>query len=207
MRLMPALIAALAVCVTTGSAFAYEAPSYTALSTDDAADLQDGDTVRDVQRGDPNRGMVIGLIEAPADELFEIVLDYENIPQWSPALITASVLEDTNGQKVVEGETRLPWPITNRTWRIRSFYAPQQVDGHDAYVNRWEYIPGHGNVDDTFGYWLVMPWPEDPSWTYVKYVVNADPGVALPTAILNWATSRALPDLITGLAERHDALY
>jgi hypothetical protein len=207
MRLVLACFIASSVGFAAASVLAYEAPTYTALSGEDADDLRDGGTVRDVRRGNPNRGMVIGLIRAPADQLFEIVLDYENIPQWSSALIAATVLEDSNGQQVVEGETRLPWPITNRTWRIRSFYAPQQVDGHEAWVNRWEYIPGHGNVDDTFGYWLVMPWPDDPTWTYVKYVVNADPGVALPNAILNWATSRALPDLITGLAERHDALY
>jgi len=182
---------------------AVEAPSYTPISEEDADDLRNGGTLVEVQRGSPNRGQVIGLIRAPHDELFELVLDYETIPQWSSALVECTVHENEGGRMLVQGVTAIPWPLRNRHWFIESRNGSQTVDGHEALINAWTYVPDTGNINDTFGYWMLMPWPEDPEYTYVKYVVNADPGMALPNGILNWATRRALPDLISGLGDFH----
>ena len=189
-------------------ATAQESPEYTPLDDNERAELMDGEVLRDVDRGDDLiRGEVIGLIEAPLDELASIVSDLENVTEWAPSIEEYEVVGRDGEYYIVDGVTNLPWPIADRTWQMRSRFAYEDVDGHNAFVYTFDYVPGSGNLDDSFGYWLLLEYPEDPRFTYVKYVVNADPGIAIPDAIIRWATRNALPDLIEGLDERHDDVY
>ena len=188
-------------------AYASEAPEYTPIPARRVEALQNGEVIRDAVRGTPNRGYVIALIQAPPQELFEIVSDYPRIPQWSRPLRRAAIISSSGNERVIEGETELPWPISNRNWRIRSVSSTPTIQGQSALVNSWTYIPGSGNIRDTFGYWLIMPWPENPQYTYVKYVINADPDMSVPDTILNMITRRTLPQLISNLRDRHQALY
>lgn len=201
-----ALVLAAAGSLASSPVEANERPRYSAIAAADVADLRDEQQVRvSVRQGTPNRGVVVGLIQAPAEELYRIVLDYPRIPEWSPALVRAAESGDTGATKVVEGETHLPWPLSNRTWRINVEYGPRTIDGTEAWVVAWDYQAGSGNINDTFGYWLVMPWPEDPSYSYVKYVLNADPNIALPDWLIRTITRRTLPDLVRNLRRRHAA--
>ena len=198
---------AIAIFALPALAHAQEAPHFHELDAEEAADLMDGGVERELVRGDVLRAEVIGLIQAPVAELAEIVTDFANMTEWAPATERYNVLEDNGDHYIIDGETRLPWPIANRTWNMRTEYSYQDVDGHEAFVYTYQYIPGSGNLNDSFGYYLMLPWPDDPSWTYVRYVVNADPGVALPDAVIRWATRNALPDIIGNMRERHEELY
>ncbi len=197
------------VVVFSVPALSYEAPSLADLSGERMAELLEGKKLTSVRGGSAgtNRGEVVGLVEAPVDELAVIVRDYENIPLWSEALVFCDVISENGAVQIVEGETQLPWPLVNRTWRIRSEAGNRDVEGTTAWVNMWTHEEGHGNIDDTYGYWMLYPLPDDERFTVVKYVVNADPGLAIPDFVLNWATNRVLPELIEGLAERHERLY
>ena len=101
----------------------------------------------------------------------------------------------------------MPWPISDRRWEINSERSEQTLDGVESLVTEYVYIEGSGNMDEMHGYWVVQPWPDDPEYTLVKYVVNADLGVALPRSIINWAARRMLPGIIDGLQGRHDDLH
>jgi len=200
---------ALGLFLGASPAIAYEAPTLADLS---AAQLQrardNGEKFTDVApAGEVNRGEVIGVIHAPVEELAVIVRDYEHIPLWSEAMVYATVTSDDGRTQIVEGETKLPWPLTNRQWRIRSVYGANTVEGSSAWTNVWTHEGGFGNIDDTYGYWLLYPYPGDAGYTVVKYVINADPGLWLPDFVLNWATQRVLPELLQGLERRHGEVY
>lgn len=197
------------VVLVSVPALGYEAPTLANLSGNRLTELLDGEKLTSVRGGSDgtNRGEVVGLVEAPVDELAVIVRDYENIPLWSEALVFCNVISETGAVQIVEGETQLPWPLANRTWRIRSEAGNRDLSGTTVWVNMWSYEEGHGNIDDTYGYWMLYPLPSDERYTVVKYVVNADPGLAIPDFVLNWATNRVLPELIEGLAARHEQLY
>lgn len=199
-------IAATAVLLSAAQLAASESPSIRELSSDEVAELMEGGTLRALRRGEPLRAEVIGLIRAPVGELAPILTDYPNIPEWAPATTDIEIVGAGDGCTYIEGVTRLPWPITNRTWRMCSRSEWGRVDGQDAFVYRFDYVHGTGNIDESFGFWVLYPLPEQPEWTYVRYVVNADPGIAIPPAVISWATGRALPDLIEGLRDRHAEL-
>jgi hypothetical protein len=201
-----AFLLALLLVVPSGL-HASETPEYTPIPSRKVADLLNGDVIKDVQRGTPNRGYVIALIQAPPEELYEIVCDYPRIPHWSRPLRRASIISESGNERVIEGETELPWPISNRNWRIRSVSSTTTIQGQTAHINSWTYIPGSGNIADTFGYWLIMRWPDDTRYSYVKYVINADPDIAIPDSVLNLVTRRTLPQLISNLRTRHSELY
>lgn len=206
MRRLFALSFCLVLGLASAPSYADESPSIRVLSAEEVTELMEGDTLRDVQRGMPVRAEVIGLIQAPVDELAPILVDYPNIPEWAPATRDIEVVGSGDGCTYIEGTTALPWPISDRNWRMCSRSGYDAVDGIDAFVYRFNHVPGTGNIETSFGYWVLYALPDHPDWTYVRYVVNADAGVALPQGIIRWVTRNALPDLIDGLRDRHDEL-
>lgn len=200
-----ASLAALLALPVFGSA--NEVPSLMPLTAEQAADLLDGGVIRNVVRSNPMRAEVIALVEAPAAELAAIVADYSTAVEWAPSIGACAVTGSDGDALLVDGITELPWPITDRSWQMRSVIGYQQVNGTEAYVQAFSYVPGSGNIVDSFGYWLIVPWSENPAYSYVKYVVNADPGIAIPEGIIAWITRSALPTLIEKLTERHAEIY
>lgn len=204
---MPRYLLVLISLTIAAPAFASEAPAIRELDSSETAELMSGEVIRDVERSRPLRAEVIGLIEAPRDELAEILLDYVEIPEWAPATEDVVIVGTEGECTFIEGTTKVPWPISNRTWRMCSRGGVESVDGQEAFVYRFDHVEGTGNIDESFGYWVLYTLPDEPTWTYVRYVVNADPGIAIPQAILRWVTNGALPDLIEGLRDRHSELY
>ena len=205
--LLGTLVALPASALEQLPASASESPSIRHLDADEVTELMGGETIRAVDRGNPLRAEVIGLIQAPRDELAEILLDYPQIPVWAPSTGDVVVVGTEGECTLIEGVTQIPWPISDRTWRMCSRGGTETVDGQDAFVYRFDHVEGSGNIDASFGFWVLYSLPSDPDWTYVRYVVNADPGIAIPQAILRWVTNGALPDLISGLRDRHDELH
>jgi hypothetical protein len=188
------------VCV---AAWANETPTYTPLSAEQATELLDGEIIVDLQRGDPSRAETLALIHAPMRELGEIIADFDTATEWAPALTEQYTVERDGDAYILQTTTAIPWPIADRHFRTRATWEFTTVDGHEAFVNAFEYIEGSGNLDETYGYWLLIPYPDDPEYTYAKYVVYADPGIAVPEFLVRWVTRNALPDVIRALAERH----
>ena len=183
-----------------------EEPAFHDLSAEELDELLEGGSLRDVQRGSPIRAEVLALIEAPVEELAPILVDYPNIPEWAPASGEFVVVGFDMDCTYVDGTTRLPWPLSDRTWRMCSRGHYETVEGREAFVYRFAYVPGSGNIDESYGYWLLTGLDAHPGWTYVRYVVHADPGIAVPGAIVRWVTRNALPELIEGLRSRHAEL-
>jgi len=203
MRLILALCLSLA---SLTSAYASETPAIRTLTADEIARLKEGDTIVTAAGRTPVRGEVIGLIRAPVDQLAPILVDYPNITRWAPATEDLVVVGTDGDATLIEGRTVLPL-LTDRTWRMRSRASWQTLGGKRAFVYRFDHVPGTGNINTSFGYWVLYTLDEDPAYTYVRYVANADPGIAIPSGVLRFVTSRALPDLIEGLRDRHAVLH
>ena len=201
---LPIVVLALSICAV---ARASEDPSFTPISEEEAAELMEGDVLLELERGSPLRAQAIALIHAPMRELGEIIADYDAATEWAPALSEQYVVEREGENYILQATTAIPWPISDRHFRMRSHWEFTTFDGSDAFIDRFEYIEGSGNLDDSFGYWLMMPYADNPEYTYIKYVVNADPGIAVPPFIIRWVTRNAVPDLFEALAERHAEVY
>ena len=157
-----------------------------------------GDVIVDGEAGDISRGVVIGMLNAPAEAVVAILADVDNHDQWFPDTNDTTLIERNGDTATFSGETHIPI-LPNRRWTNRGTYSTQNFATGTCHVFDYEYVEGSGNMDVLFGYWLVCPYAADPSKTMLKYVINADIGVPLPNSLLNWASRRMLPGVITGL--------
>ena len=180
---------------------AYETPTPARLSAEEMAAVSAGEFVIRTRRGQLNRGEVIGVVDAPIAQVWEVILDFDRYASWMDQLEVTRTLRHEGDVRICEGITRVPFPIRNRYWHVRVEGGARMVGGQTHYVGTWSYIPGTGNVEDTFGYWYVTPMPDAPERTLVKYVLLADLGIWVPNAILAWGTRRLLPSVMGGLRD------
>jgi len=200
------LLAILAtLSVVTPHAIAYEPPAQPALTPEQMEEIRNGETVVRTRRGQVNRGEVIGFVCAPEDEIWSIITDFAHMTEWFPDMGESIVISQGPDGNIGQGRTIMPWPVADRTWQTNVSAERRQVGRHDSYVATYSYVPGSGNMDELYGYWLVRQYDEECS--LVRYVVNADLGTRLPDAVITWAQRRLLPGVITGLRERHAELF
>ncbi len=184
-------------------AFAQETP--TPISSSEYASAAAGEMLVEGERGDLNRGEVIGWVNAPMDEVADIVRDIDNHEAWFPDTATSTLISTTSNTSVSEGRTSVPL-VRDRYWRLNGRQESITFDGIACEVMHYEYDDSYedGNMEALHGYWLLCPYE---GGTAVKYVINADLGIWLPNAIITWAQRRMLPGIITGLQERHAELH
>lgn len=202
LRTTSVLFLALAFGVAA-TAVAQETP--TPLTRDQIAAVVAGEVLVETERGDLNRGQVIGLVRAPLAEVSTIVRDTENHDQWFPDTVESAATNGGSNTSVTTGRTHLPL-LRDRYWRLNGRQSSVTYNGVGCELMTYEYDHGYadGNMEELHGYWLLCPEGDS---TIVKYVINADLGVWLPAAIVNWAQRRLLPGIISGLEERHAELY
>ena len=186
-------------------AAAQESPRYPRYDDEDVREMMDGDVKVSMRRQDGNltRGTALGLIQAPVSELRTIIEDFGTHEDWYPDMEDSTVLRDHVGR----GVTNMPWPMTDRSWDINIEDGMRTISGHECFTSTFTHIPGSGNVETTYGYWLLCPWTDDTSYTLARYVLNVDLGVPLPDAIIRSSTRRMLPGVIDGLREEHDERF
>jgi hypothetical protein len=207
-RLAALLSAAVALLlVARGYAIDVEAPTIGTLSAAQITALKSGRVLRTMTDTMPFRGQAVALIQAPVNQLAEILLDYPNATKWAPSMAEMRLVSRAGNIDVLEGVTDLPWPIPDRTWRMRAVIGPKTVAGRSAWTNEFQYVPGTGNINESAGYWVLAPLPDDPEWTYAKYVLYGDPGISLPDFVIRWASGSALPGIMNGLRNRHAQTY
>ena len=156
MRLILRSVAVVLFVLVPALVTAQEAPAIPSLSADQIAEMRDGEVMVSTQRGDPNRGEAIGIVCAPIDELWEIVLDFDDMHRWFPDMLVSNIVSRDGEGAIGYGETNMPWPVANRTWQARTVPEQRTIGGVEAYV-----APGD-RTDRTYtgvadgGYHLVL---------------------------------------------------
>lgn len=209
--LRPALAAAVAtvalLVAMPADAIEVEPAAIRQLSVSQIEALKKGDTIRSMDTNMPFRGEVNGLIQAPMEELIAILKDYPKQTQWAPSMAEMRLLRREGEFEILGGRTDLPWPVPDRTWNMRAWTGYKTVSGRRSWVNLFQYIPGSGNMNESAGYWVLSPLPDDPTWTYCRYVLYGDPGIPLPDFVIRWASRTTLPAIISSLRNRHAKVY
>ena len=198
----------IAVLIVTGSLFvsasaiAQQTPEIPSLSNDQVTRLNSGEILVEVVASERPIGDVLGVVDAPAQQVLDVITDFDHYTEFMPNMGASSIIEQDGDTYVCSGITDTPWPMDDRIWTIRAWAGPQEIGGINALVSTWDYVPDSGNLVDTEGYWLLLPWGDDGSQTLVRYYLMADLGTWVPDVILNWATENMLPDMITAIKER-----
>ena len=198
---------ALVALLNIGAASAQERPTGFTLSAEDMAELEAGETIVATRTGEVNRGEVVGLIDAGIRPLMEIVTDTNNQHVWFPDMLESEQISREGDRGRSRGVTNMPWPISNRNYMVDGRYTQYTFDGAECHAIEYQYVPDSGNMEQLFGYYLMCPYQGSDSRTLVKYVINADLGVWLPSSIIAWAQGRLMPGVISGLRDRYNALH
>jgi hypothetical protein len=192
----------LALAIPLGAS-AQQTPTMPALSEDQVNRLNQGEIIVDVTNARVPIGDVLAVIDAPVERVAEVILDFDHWDEFIPNMSEAQVVERVDdGTLLCAGVTDTPWPMDDRSWTIRATYQATQLDGVDVWVSGWDYVPGSGNLEDTEGYWLLVPWGADGSRTLLRYYLVVDLGTWVPDVLLSWGTENLLPDIVEGIRTR-----
>lgn len=192
----------LAISLSASPLFAQEDPERILLTNSQRAKIHAGDVHVELQEGEINRGVVIGIIQHPVADVIPLVANCWEYGNWREALIDTG-LEGRESSDVVicSGTAVVPFPARNRSGHFRVHNRHETIGGINSYVSSFKYIEGSGNMEDMFGYWIIHPYGPNGEHTILKHVLNVDIGGFLPGALVRWATRRTLPDTVFGIRE------
>lgn len=191
------------VLFTTGQALAQMTPSIPSLSADQVSRLNNGEVILDSVEGAAPIGEALGVINYSAEAVMEVIRDFESYPEFMSDMAMAEIVGQDGEFFLCHGITDTPWPMDDREWTIRASGGHTQVDGVDVILSTWTYV--EGNIVDTEGYWLAIPWG-DGSQTLLRYRLQIDLGTWLPDFLMAWAQESYLPSKITNIRARLDSL-
>ena len=177
----------------------FETPSEATLSEGNIQKLEAGGQVVKVTSDGGNRGEVIGVVNAPTAQVWRLLMNYDDFVRWFPDQKESKTVSRQGSTSVLQGVVDLPWPFTNRSFRIRDTNVTETVGGETHYHNGWTYVPDSGNIVDTTGFFYVTPFKGDPNRSLVRIVIKADFGIPVPDFVLNWGSRRMFPRIIEAI--------
>jgi hypothetical protein len=174
-------------------------PSVPSLSSDQVNRLEAGEILVSVLPGAVPVGDALGVVNAPPARVLEVIRDFPRHSEFMNDMALSEVVGQEGEYTLQHGITDTPWPMADREWTLRTWTGEIEVDGVPCLISRWDYVPGSGNIVDTEGYWLLIPWAEDGSRTLLRYHITVDLGTWLPDFLLEWSTENMLPARINGI--------
>jgi hypothetical protein len=177
-------------------------PVVPSLSRAQLARLEAGDVLVEVVGRERPVSDTLALIDAPPPLVLEVIEDFDHYTEFMPDFTESEIVgregEYTHCRMVVA----TPWPMEDRRLTVRTRSGSLQLDGVDALYSDWDYVEGSGNVVDTEGYWLLLPWGEDGQRTLLRYYLVADLGTWIPDFLISWANENMMPNTIAAIRNR-----
>lgn len=131
------------------------------------------------------------LLDAPAERIWEVMVDCGGAPEFVPGLRECRVMEQGDGWEVLQHRVRISSLLPQVTYRFRATYRrPERID----------FVRISGDLDAMEGSWTLLP--VDEARTVVRYSVYLDPGFLAPQWLVRQALRRDLPELLRALRRR-----
>lgn len=172
-------------------------PPVPQFSAADTARLEGGEVL--VKSLDPKGGGIAGkaagVVRASPDRVWDVINDCAHYKDFMPRTVASERLADGAACKV---EISMPFPFSN-LWsetKVQHVY----LDGGGR-RRQWSLL--RGTYKTVEGSWTLWPWKD--GQTLLLYVIEADPDVPVPNAILRSAQESTLPDMYTAIRARSGA--
>ncbi len=165
--------------------------------------LTAGEMVLHDRKPTDNRGVAaesMAVIDAPSDEVWPVIRDCGLYDQFMPR-VKKTELRDENGKPICHTELKMPWPIPD-LWSDNSFVLREDPAGH--FTREWSMVRGAYKRNN--GAWKLLPWGDDKKKTLAMYIIDSDPGLAIPDGLLKSAQTGSLPDVFKAVRKRVVAL-
>lgn len=203
---MKALSAALYVLIVLGPEPEAVDDVFCHASTDELATLETGKILvelREVEGSAAKEGCAIGMIEAPASDVFEVIDDASRHAEFMPHVKESTVEDQEDGSYLCFQRLKLPFPIKNRHYQVQIWSTPPASDD-DTWRIQWNYVEGTGNVEENYGSWMLRQL--EPNKTIAVYRLYTNPGGMIPKWALNRASKKTLPKVVEAVRERVEEL-
>jgi ribosome-associated toxin RatA of RatAB toxin-antitoxin module len=148
-------------------------------------------------------GQAIGVIDKPIDDVFSVVVDYENYAHFMPNFTKSKVLAQRGNRAMVYMEVS----VAAGTFTLWGQLKLSEVAG-DGNARVIEARLLEGNMDAFSASWRLTP-VDDGARTEVDFKIYVDPDMPLPSSVFSreneraaGKTVRALRTRINGASER-----
>ncbi|MDQ4040334.1 MAG: SRPBCC family protein [Actinomycetota bacterium] len=130
-------------------------------------------------------------IAAPVQVCFDVLTDYESVPEWQGPVKRCDVLErDERGRGTVV-EYEVDAKLRTISYRLRQCYdEPHRIDS--------EYLSG--DVRDLDGHWTFEP--DGDGGTNVRFSLRIDPGRFVPGPVRRMLEERVMGQAVQDLRRR-----
>lgn len=157
--------------------------------------LDNGDVLVAVQSAQgASKGTVEAtiLIDAPAERIWQVMLNCQDIPAFVPGVTGCQVLDSGENWEIIRHHVKWIWLFPELSYVFRARYLPhRQID-----FNRIA-----GDLRDMRGQWRLIPM-RSRNQTLVRYRVYLDPGFLVPQWLVRHSLKSDLPDVLTALRAR-----
>lgn len=162
-----------------------------------AAASLDTITLEEVPGSDVKRGVVVGVVEAPLKEVWNVITDYEHYADFMPRTEKAEVRERTSSRVRFFSYLNMPWPIKDVSYDCEVKLSP------DHETVSFEMVPGTGKGVKAFqGSWTLKPLKESNKSTIVTYSLFFVSEQGFAPWLANLGTKKSLSKVIQAIRER-----
>lgn len=139
-----------------------------------------------VPRSPRKQVLVMGLVQASPERVWQILTDYERYPQFFTNLKSMEILEKKGLYEVHRVRLKTPWPFEEK-WITSALI--HSADRRSIQIRRLD-----GNIKAMEGTWRLVP---QGSQTLLVYHIRIDPGIpVVPQWLIDWGSKQAAPDII-----------
>ncbi len=185
-------------------AFALEpissAPAPLELTESEQARVDKGKTAQRYVRGeDEGWGIAVNLVEAPADVVWDTILNYDRYPDWVNNVTSCTVYETRGDDLYVDMQMSI-------LGIKKALYTVNTVRRDDGWM-AWTLDERHESaVEEMIGYWRVEQIQADPPVTRLDYLTQMK-ARGVPEWLVKILTKESLKDGTRWVKERAEEAY
>ncbi len=141
-------------------------PQPSALTADEVAELEAGKAVRkQVKYDDGGRGVSVMDVAGTPEQVWAVIDDFSSYPEWIDQLRECEVYGRSGTEVLVRFKLRV-------FGRDVEYFIDHERRPDLGWVTWQLDYSRESDIDDSTGYWLVYPSPDQPGKTRVEYTVD-----------------------------------
>ncbi|MEC7986452.1 MAG: SRPBCC family protein [Myxococcota bacterium] len=149
-----------------GVATVFSNPQPVSLSDAEKRLLQSGKPVlKQVKQGNGGRGIAVMDVKGTEEEVWNVITDYPSYPKRIPELKT------TSNYSVDEKNIYTRFIISKMMVSVE-YFIKHDLHKDKGYITWTLDYTRESDLDDSTGYWLLYPSPDNPGQTRVEYSVD-----------------------------------
>lgn len=177
-------------------------PVLPTLTADDLAKLADGKSVQKQMESEGSsggRGLAVQDVKASPDIIWSRILALEKYPEWVSNVTECEIYQKTANQ--VKARFVLNATVMSVEYFIDHTYYPE-----NNYLTWTLDYSKESDLDDSVGFWYVMPIKEKPGWSRLYYSVDVKLKGWIPGFIKNMITKSGLNKATSWVKEESEKI-